>query len=237
MKKYSGIKHQLDYFLDLFFPVCCAGCDRPLVRGEKWICSFCRYSLPLTDFHKDPQNEGVRLLGGQVPLETVLSYLYFEDDSSVQQMVHHFKYLGLWELGKSFGREYGTLLKMYDHKCLSADLIVPVPIQLAKLRRRGYNQSAIFGEGLAEAMNIPIEPHALIKDPKIKTQVGKGRVERFENLSNAILPNESKPVIEGKYILLVDDVLTSGATIVASANALLQGGATKIGVVTLARKH
>src|SRR5690606_26177540 len=84
MKRVAGINHQLSNFLDLFFPKCCAGCDRPLVQGEKNICTHCRYTLPFTDFHKDPMNEGVRLLGGQLPLETVLSYLYFDDDSRVQ---------------------------------------------------------------------------------------------------------------------------------------------------------
>lgn len=237
MKRVAGINHQLSNFLDLFFPKCCAGCDRPLVQGEKNICTHCRYTLPFTDFHKDPMNEGVRLLGGQLPLETVLSYLYFDDDSRVQQMVHQFKYLGLLELGRSFGRDYGRLLKQAAHPSLQADWIVPVPIQTSKLRKRGYNQSEVFAEGLAESLKIPLQSHVLAKEPGVKTQVGKGREARFANLSRAIKINEHSTDIQGKYILLVDDVLTSGATIVACAEKLLEGGAGKVGVVTLARKH
>lgn len=236
MREFVGLTRHLHHFLDLFFPECCAGCERPLVLREKWICSHCRYFLPVTDFHKDPNNEGVRLMGGLVRLETVLSYLYFEDESRVQHMVHHFKYLGLGGLGKSFGREYGQMLKNAGHACLNADLIVPVPIQAAKMRKRGYNQSQLFAEGLSEVMEIPILPHVLKKNPGVKTQVGKGRLQRFENLAEAIVADENHKV-EGKYILLADDVLTSGATLVACASVLLEAGAGKVGVVTLARKH
>ncbi len=237
MRHQSRLRYHLNNFLDLFFPVCCAGCDRPLVLGEQLICTHCRYHLPVTGFHTDPDNEGVRLLGGQVPLVSVLSYLYFDDESRVQQMIHHFKYLGLQELGRKFGEEYGQLLRDSGHESTHANLIVPVPIQAAKLRKRGYNQSQVFAEGIAAILNIPICPDVLSKSPRIKTQVGKGRLARFENLAGAITANEKSAEIQDKHILLADDVLTTGATIVACANALLDAGAGRVSVVTLARKH
>lgn len=237
MKYQLKLRHHLRSLLDLFFPVCCAGCDRPLVLGEELICTHCRYHLPMTGFHTDPDNEGVRLLGGQVPLTFVLSYLYFDDGSRVQQMVHHFKYLGMQELGRKFGEEYGRLLRDSGHGITGADLIVPVPIQAARLRKRGYNQSQVFAEGLAAALDIPIRPEVLSKNPRIRTQVGKGRAARFENLAGAVTVSGKCAEIQGKHILLVDDVLTTGATIAACAGALLGAGAGCVGVVTLARKH
>lgn len=234
---YFQVEKWLNDFSHLFYPVCCAGCDRPLYLGEKLLCTSCRYHLPLTDFHLDPFNEGVQLLGGQFPLDFVLCYLRFEERSRVQNMVHNFKYMGAKELGYELGKAYGALLCAVEHSCMNSDILLPIPLQNKKLKKRGYNQAEVFASGIAEATKIPLRTDLLIKNPKVQTQVGKGRSERFENLEKAYEYIGAADDLKNQSVILVDDVLTSGATITACAQVVLEAGAKSIGVITLARKR
>lgn len=227
----------LNRFIDLFFPCCCAGCVRPLVEGERYLCALCLYHLPETNYHLDHHNEAALSLGGQFPLGFIVSYLLFEDRSAVQQIIHHFKYLGMHGLGRYLGEKYGKILRDSGHYICQADLLIPVPMQRKRLRKRGYNQSVIFAEGLAEELLLPVMPTALIKVKNTITQVGMARRERYENLAGGFKLNVDEELIAGKHVVLVDDVLTSGATIVSCAEALLAAGVAKISVVTLARKR
>lgn len=232
----TGVARQWFGLVDLLFPDCCSGCDRPLVSGESLICVKCRYEIPRTDFHRQVLHEGTQLVAGQFPLGFVLSYLYFDDDSRVQHMLHQLKYLNRPALAYALGVEYGNILKEFEHGCLQADAIVPVPMGSAKLRKRGYNQSEVFAQGLGTAMGLPVWPHALGRRSRSQTQVGKGRAARFLNLSSAFFPKASDMLV-GSHVLLADDVLTSGATVVACANALMEVGVDRVSVVTIARKR
>lgn len=223
--------------LDLFFPLCCAGCEEPLVAGEQLLCTTCWYHLPETNFHKDLANEAWRLMGGQIPIDTVACYLFFEEKSLVERIIHHFKYLGMPELGQVLGARYGRLLKASNHPVTAADVLIPIPMQRKKFRKRGYNQSAQFALGLAKQLRLGIQDDALLKIGDANTQVGKGRLDRFENLTGKVLPAARTAPLNGKHVVLVDDVLTTGATIVSAAEALLSLGVEKISVITLARKR
>lgn len=226
----------LDRLLDLFFPRCCAGCDDPLVDGEHLLCVACWYRLPETNFHKDLTNEAWRLMGGQIPLDSVSCYLFFEEKSLVERIVHHFKYLGMPELGHMLGARYGHILKACAHPVTQADVLIPIPMQRNKYKKRGYNQSTQFALGLAEQFDMRIQDDLLVKKGGSHTQVGKGRLDRFENLTGKVLPALNKPSLQDQHAVLVDDVLTTGATIVSAAEALLELGVKKISVITLARK-
>ena len=224
-------------FIDLFFPCCCVGCARPMVEGERYVCAACLFHLPETNYHLDDRNEAALSLGGQFPLGFIVCFLLFEDRSVVQQIIHHFKYLGMHGLGRNFGVKYGKILRDSAHQVCEADFLIPVPMQPNKLRRRGYNQSLIFAQGLAEELLLPVLPTGLIKIKNTTTQVGMARKKRFENLAGVFKTNVEEESLVGKHVVLVDDVLTSGATIIRCSEALVAAGVARISVVTLARKR
>ena len=238
VRAFSGVlKQWVQHFLQLWFPPCCAACDRPLVENERFICLECQYHLPITNFHVDSFNEGVQLIGGQFPLDFVACFLRFEERSRVQNIVHQFKYFGNKQLGFSLGQSYGNLLKKNQHPCLSSDALIPIPAQGTTKKKRGYNQSQVFAEGLATELNLPIISDVLYKLPSVESQVGKGRAARFDNLEQAYQCIENEGRLQGKKVILVDDVLTTGATISSCANALFMQGVTSVGVIALARKR
>lgn len=233
-----SIKYYIDTSMDLLFPSCCAGCRQPLVNNEKWLCTPCLYALPETRMHKDPQNEALRLIGGQIPVTFVLCYLFFTESSPVQQIVHHFKYLGMKEIGRFLGQRYAESLLNDDHPIRNADFLIPVPIQAKRLRKRGYNQSQIFADGLGDTLNLEVLPHALTKIRNVRSQVGKGRLARFDNLEkNIIMDPKYKLKVKGKHVVIVDDVLTTGATLIGCAQEFVKAGVSQISMVTLARKR
>lgn len=230
------IRNHVNSLMDLFFPDCCQACDQPLMRGEELICVKCRYEVPYTDFHLMDCHEGVKLLGGQFPLASVLAYMYFDTESRVQRMIHRIKYFNKPVLAYRLGVEYGEILTACGHPCLEADAIVPVPMSPERRRKRGYNQSEVFASGLSSVMGLPVWSGALRRKPGSPTQVGKGRQERFRNISTAILPGD-RSALSGAHVLLADDVLTSGATVIACADMLMEASIDRISVVTIARKR
>jgi len=232
------IRYYTDTTMDLLFPSCCAGCRNPLVNHEKWLCTVCLYSLPETRMHMDSQNEALRLVGGQIPARYVLCYLYFNEASIVQQIVHHFKYLGMKELGQFLGQRYAETLLKDQHPIREADVLIPVPIQASRLRKRGYNQSLYFANGLGEKLKLEVWPEAMRKVKNARSQVGKGRMGRFENLERNVVVNpEYSTILAGKHVVIVDDVLTTGATVIGCAQELEKAGAAHISIVALARKR
>jgi len=218
-------------FFSLLYPDLCAGCKKPLYEHEELICSYCWYHLPVTNFHQDRHNAAAKQLWGRVNLEYVASYLYFIKASSVQHIMHHLKYFGKPEVGIILGKRYGELLNETDYKDI--DIIVPVPLHPKKLKKRGYNQSEYFAWGLGESMQLPIEVGNLTRHTLTESQTTKKRFERYENMK-AIFDVTEPEAFSNKHILLVDDVLTTGATIEACANKLLAVPGVKVSVVTLA---
>lgn len=218
-------------FLSLLYPDLCVGCKKPLYEHEELICSYCWYQLPHTNFHRDRNNAAAKQLWGRVNLEQVTAYLYFVKNTNVQHILHQLKYLGKQEIGLVLGRKYGQILQ--DTIFHKADFILPVPLHPKKLKRRMYNQSECFAKGLSESMDIPIEIGNLIRHTQQASQVAKNRFERYENMRSAFQVKNPE-LLAGKHLLLVDDVLTTGATIEACANELLAIPHVKVSVVTLA---
>ncbi len=216
----------------LFFPNLCLGCGQPLIRGEEVICSICHFHLPKTHFHNDPENPLNRVFWGRVNLEAVAAYLYFQKGNTVQQLLHQLKYKGRQEIGLHIGKLYGLELCQADI-FREAELVIPVPLHPHKLRKRGYNQSQAFAEGLASMMLAEPELNCLYRKVNSKTQTRKTRYNRWENVENIFAVNSPEKIM-GRHILLVDDVITTGATLEACTQALLTVPGVKVSVATIA---
>lgn len=228
-----GAISYLQGFAHLCFPPSCVGCDQPLAAQEKHICTDCWYHMPYTHFHRESDNQSARQLWGQVNLVAVASFLYFNDSSRVQNILHHFKYRNVPEIGLVMGQRYGISLREIP-AFAAADLIVPVPLHVRKLRKRGYNQSVFFANGLAISLEKPVLENGLVRRRRTESQTRKSRYERFKNMEELFSVTDPS-AMAGKHVLLVDDVLTTGATVEACARALLEVEGVKVSVATLAR--
>lgn len=219
-------------FLALFFPTYCLTCSEPLVKGEKLVCTACCYDLPQTTYHQEPDNIVAQKLYGRIPIRYAMALYKFRKAGKVQALLHYLKYKHKPTIGKWLGRKYGTILKeVYLDK--SFDLIVPVPLHSSKLRQRGYNQSDYFAQGLAEVLNIPWSNQCLQRTRATPTQTRKNQLERFKNVENAFYIADVAGVCE-KRLLLVDDVITTGATLEACSIVLLAAGSREISIATIA---
>ena len=219
-------------FLELFFPNYCLTCSEPLVKGEDLVCTACCYDLPQTTYHQELDNLVAQKLYGRVPIRYAMALYKFRKAGKVQTLLHYLKYKHKPRVGKVLGRRYGTILKeAYLDK--SFDLIVPVPLHSSRLRQRGYNQSDYFAQGLAEVLHIPWSNQCVKRTRATPTQTRKNQLERFKNVEDAFYVTDAAVVCE-KRLLVVDDVITTGATLEACSTALLAVGSREISVATIA---
>lgn len=182
--------------------------------------------------HLYPDNPLSKLYGGLLPIEDIFAFLKFTKGGKVQKIMEKLKYENCPEIGALLGQWYGAELK--EAGILNRfDLIVPVPLHSSKLKKRGYNQSDFFAKGLSHALDVPWDGKVLVRKIKSETQTKKSRAERFKNVSG-IFELASRESVIGKRLLLVDDVITTGATLFASAQPLINGGCSNISLATLA---
>jgi ComF family protein len=221
-------------FVGLIFPRLCLACREPLVRGESHFCTGCRAELPYTDFHRLPpeQNPLGRRFWGKVPVRHALSYLHFVRHGRVQNLLHELKYQGQRDVGTALGQLYGAELQAAG-LATDFDFIVPVPLHPRKLAKRGYNQAAAFADGLAAALQLPSSATALRRTANTKSQTKKDRAQRWNNVATVFEVADPAAIV-GQRILVVDDVLTTGATLEACAAALLAAGAREVSLATIA---
>ncbi|MFN5318020.1 MAG: ComF family protein [Bacteroidia bacterium] len=219
--------------IHLFFPRLCAGCHSALRGSENIICLSCTFQLPKTHFHKNGQNNPLSsIFWGRAPVSFAAAYLNFRKQSMVQNLLHELKYGAHPELGIFLGTAYGMDLKD-EPGFADNDLIIPVPLHPKRLKERGYNQSEEFAKGLSQVLSIPIEANTLIRRAYQGSQTNLNRYQRWENVEHVFsITNES--CISQKSILLVDDVLTTGATLEACIHPLIQSGAKRISVACIA---
>ncbi len=220
-------------FLSLIFPKTCCICSRSLFDFEHVICKICISKLPFTHYHFFPhQNDLTDKLVADLPSSRVISFLRFSKKGMSQQILHQLKYKNKPELGRELGRMYAQQLLKDDFQPFW-DSIVPVPLHAIKKSRRGYNQSEEFALGLGEVLNIPVK-NALIRNKFTETQTKKSKIERIKNVSNVfIFDPQCKDVIH-QSVLLVDDVMTTGATLAACAHVLLDQGVAQVDVAVIA---
>ncbi|OFX88282.1 MAG: amidophosphoribosyltransferase [Bacteroidetes bacterium GWF2_33_16] len=224
------VKYFTDFF-GLFFPELCVVCSKHLFVQEKLICTKCLYHLPKTNFHNDIENPVAQLFWGRAKIEYATAFFYFNKGSQYQDLMHHFKYHGKKEIGFVMGRAFG--LQLIESPFKEIDIIIPVPLHPKKQKKRGYNQSDWIAMGLANSLKKDADTTTLVRSVSTATQTRKTRFERWQNVENIFkIIDPSK--IEGKHILLVDDVVTTGSTLEACANAILEIKNTKVSIATLA---
>lgn len=219
-------------FISLVFPELCAACNASLVAGEELVCTECRFNLPYTDFHRQPDNAVAQQFWGKVKLEGAYALLYFSKGGNVQNMMHQFKYKGMREIGNLMGSIAGRHLAQSD-SFKTVDLIIPVPLHQKRLRARGYNQSACFAEGLATQLPALVELDNLVRVAATQTQTHKSRFERFRNMQEVFQIIHPEKLMN-KHVLLVDDVVTTGSTLEACAAELLKIEGLKLSIATIA---
>jgi len=218
--------------LHLFFPPTCAGCKTILIANENVICTSCRHEMPLTQHHLNPENDAYKKFYGRIPVEHVSALVYFHKKGIVQELIHSLKYRGQEAIGTVLGEWYAEELKNIP-VLSTVDTIIPVPLHLKKLRERGYNQVTDFGNALAKSLQIPVNTSILFRQVYSKTQSQKNRLGRTEGI-DTIFDVSFDEKDHNKHFLLIDDVITTGATLEVCAKALLKIPGTKISIVCMA---
>lgn len=228
----QAIGEYLSGFVGLFFPNTCCACGNLLVKGERIVCLACLHDMPFTDFHLQHDNVIAKRFWGRVDVYAATSLLHFQKGNKVQQLVHQLKYNERDDVGVYLGEMLGKQLKdTPDFGDIS--VVVPVPLHWRKKLKRGYNQSACFAEGIANEMGIETSNSLLQRARHTQTQTKKTREERWLNVKDVFaLKNPEK--YHGQHILLVDDVVTTGATLEACSQKLLQIPGVRVSIATIA---
>lgn len=222
----------LEYFLELFFPRLCLVCEEKLLRQERFICLKCLLHMPRTDFRLPGETSMEQLFYGRVPVEKACAYFEFRKGGSYRTILHQLKYRGQKEIGEYFGEHFAAEL-MQTGLSPVPDYLCPVPLHPKKERKRGFNQSYHIALGLSRQMHVPVLKDNLRRLGNTATQTRKSRYERWENVEN-MFEVVNPDLFDGKHIALVDDVVTTGATLEACATAILSCCDARISILTLA---
>lgn len=216
----------------LLFPRLCGACNMVLTKGEKEVCTHCIYHLPYTDFHLDADNLLMKQFWGRVPVHTAMALLYFQKSGKTQNLIHQLKYKGRKSIGIFLGIKIGERL-LLSEAYQEIDFIVPVPLHYKKELSRGYNQSKLIAEGISKVIHVPVLNKVLTRKKPTGSQTRKDRYERSENLLQVFDTNR-KYNISDKHILLVDDVVTTGATLEMCGIALHKQHIKKLSIAAAA---
>lgn len=219
-------------FVNLLFPRLCQACTVNLLGTEDLICTACLYNLPYTHFHLQPDNAVARQFWGKIDLQYAYALLYFEKGGKVQHLMHQFKYQGMQQIGNKLGKIAGAQLSQIAIR-QPVSCIIPVPLHKSRLRERGYNQSANFAYGLACKLTAQVEEHNLVRTVKTATQTHKSRFARFENMQQVFAVKHPER-LQGKHVLLVDDIITTGSTLEACAQELLKIPGLQLSIAAMA---
>lgn len=219
-------------FLHLLYPELCVACGKDLPVAGGCFCLPCQLKTVATDMHRSRENEFTSRFWGRMEIAGGAAMYYFTRKSPVQRALHQLKYHNKPEIGVKLGREFGRKLKSSE-VFRAVDAVVPVPLHPKKERLRGYNQSAMFARGISETMDIPILYTALSRSVFTETQTRKKRMDRFQNVGD-VFTVKNKNLLEGRHILLVDDVLTTGATLETCGEAILALRGTRLSLATIA---
>ncbi len=228
---WKNIKEIGSSVIGLFYPDYCPGCGNPLVSGERHICTDCLNNLPYTYFNNSRKNLVSELLLGRFRFEKAFSLCYFVKSSRLQKLLHNLKYGKKPEVGTELGIYLGQELLKNDMS--DFDVIVPIPLHPAKKKIRGYNQSEAIARGINQIINKPVDDNSIQRVVFTETQTKKGKIERWDNVKN-IFEVKNPENLENKHILIVDDVLTTGATIESLAAEIEKIENTNISVASIA---
>ncbi len=215
----------------LFYPKICTGCGSDLLSDDQLLCLLCINQLPHTNFAQHANNPLEKIFWGRIPLLAAHSEFYFAKETLIQELIHQLKYRGNEDIGYFLGQLIGNSL-LNSNRFKNLDYLIPLPLFPEKERKRGFNQATIICNGISAQMNIPVMKDNVIRRRFTETQTKKHRTERWENVADSF--QVKKPnLLSGKNILLVDDVVTTGATLEACGNAIAQSANIKLSVATL----
>ena len=222
----------LNDVISLLYPNLCLACrEHTPARGEI-ICLRCQHKLPKTNFHLERENPFTERFWGRIPIESGAALYHFVRGGRVQELLHRLKYLGKADVGLRLGQWYGEMLRESPY-FREVDLIVPVPLHPRKERLRGYNQSALFAKGLSETLRKPWLKNGLVRTSFTESQTQKSRAERLENVMEVFAVGNAAQ-LTSKHVLVVDDVMTTGATLEACGLKILELPGTKLSFATIA---
>ncbi|MCP9198968.1 double zinc ribbon domain-containing protein [Gramella sp. GC03-9] len=219
-------------FLNLLYPPACHICEAELLKNEHILCTTCLHDLPVTKYHLDNENPVKKVFYGRVKIQNATALLHFRKKAGVQQLIHDLKYRGHREIGIYLGKWLGEELKEAS-TFRGIDAVIPVPLHRKKLKQRGFNQVEDFGKEIAGALNAEYLDTILLKVSASQTQTLKGRISRWGKLEET-LSIENAENIQNKHLLLVDDLVTTGATLEACSHKLLEVPGVKLSIATMA---
>lgn len=222
----------LEAFLSLIYPHTCAGCNKTLHPHEDCVCLQCKVQLPRTYFENQSGNFIEKLFWGKMEVERASAHYFFHQDSTIQRLMHHLKYDNKPQIGFVLGKLVGADWRKKNYFS-DVDLIMPIPLHMKKLRKRGYNQAAEIAKGMAEMLDVEMSTHHLIRTVYTDTQTRKSTFDRWKNV-NAIFQINQPHTLKNKHVLIVDDVVTTGSTLQAAAFELKALKDVKVSVATVA---
>lgn len=217
--------------LNLLFPKICNGCQSVLLNSERILCSQCIHNLPLACHHRTGNEAMKNIFYGKFPVLEATAIIKFQKRGITQELLHNLKYRGQKQISSFFGKWLGAELVEIPHY-QTVDMVIPVPLHKQKLKKRGFNQVEGFGIEIANSLGVPYFDDILIKISKTKSQVFKQRFTRFQ--SEEIFSLNKPHLINNKHILLVDDIVTTGATLENCALQLLKNTQAKLSLATIA---
>lgn len=226
------MKKAFKSFIDLIYPPVCEGCGEPIYSHNNLLCSLCESDLPYafySDLHSNPLEEK---FWGRTKIEEATSLFMFEKSSAVQKLVHKLKYNGTTNIGVELGKKLGSEIKN-SSRFNDIDVIIPVPIHWRRKLKRGYNQSEFIAKGISETFGKQVDCKSFIRKHRTKTQTKKNRIQRWQNVEDVFCVVDPES-LKNKHILLVDDVITTGSTLEACANTLLQIENVKVSIASIA---
>ena len=229
---YSNLSKILNDINSILLPRVCFGCNARLNRGEYHLCTVCRNQLPLTEYDFNVENAVDRIFYGRINIKKANSFLFFIENGIVKNLIHHLKYKNQEQIGTLLGDWHGQIIAGNNYLG-NIDFVVPVPLHRKKARKRGYNQVSAFGRRLAHHLQAEFLEDALIKTANTRTQTKKNRIGRWQN-NRALYLLKYPELLENKHILLVDDVITTGATMEICAQALYQAKGVTLYVTSMA---
>jgi ComF family protein len=215
----------------LLYPKICEACGSFLYKNESIICTKCIHDIPKTDFHKYPENSFSRMFWGKVKIEMAAAFFYFNKGGKYQNLLHKLKYSGNAHLGALLGRLFAS--ELLSSPVANIDFIIPIPLHKNKLLKRGFNQSEIIAKGIAGILQKPMYPHLIKRTVDTDTQTRKNKYDRWLNTQNIFCTKKREP-FKHKHVLLIDDVVTTGATMEACAKPILEIDGAKVSIAALA---
>lgn len=219
-------------FAHLFFPHTCAGCGSDIIEQDQILCAVCYLELPETHFFKHPRNTIEKIFAGRIRIESAGSAYYFTKHSILQNLIFELKYKGNKEVGYLLGKLTGRQI-LESSRFEDIDIIVPLPLNKKKEKKRGYNQASLIAEGMSEMLGKPVITDAIRRSIFTETQTHKDRVSRWQTMQDVFVVIDPD-ALKGKHVLLVDDVVTTGATLEACGQTVINIPETKLSIASVA---